>query len=52
MSTDSNVTNKRSPLYIYHFDSMLSLAQNLVSFCFVLLLLRAIKILPLCAKED
>lgn len=52
MSTESNLTNRMSPLCICHFDSMLSLAQNLISFCFVLLLLKAVTILPLCVKED
>lgn len=42
MSTGRNLINKRSPLCIYHFDSMLSLAQNLISF-FVLLLLKLLR---------
>lgn len=42
MSTGRNLINKTSPLCIYHFDSMLSLAQNLISF-FVFLLLKLLR---------
>lgn len=42
MSTGRNLINKTSPLCIYHFDSMLSLAQNLISF-FMFLLLKLLR---------
>lgn len=45
MSTESSLTNKRSALCIYNFDSMLSLAQDLISFWFVIIVYYSLKLL-------
>lgn len=50
MSTKSNFTNKGSPLVFTILT--LCFPQHKTWFNFLLLLLKGVKILPLCAKED